>query len=145
MTTLTTNCTYEEVEHPSDEEVGLRLQADSAAQLFSCAAQAMFRLIHSGPVPVTDSSTRCNVSVAADDQETLLVKWLGELLYLYETTGLIFHSCQISNWEPTFVEGTVDGDKPEKPPAKYLKAVTSHQLEVLHTPDHWQARIFFEK
>ena len=148
-TIRSTNCTYEELGHTA--EIGLRLEADTAANLFTCAAQAMFDLIQpvlSAPlkesVAATEDSEWHQVVLSADDQESLLVDWLSELLYLYETTGLVFHRYHITTWEPTFIEATVTGDKPDQPAAMHIKAITYHQLEVAQTPDNWQARIFFD-
>lgn len=137
-----TNCKYEELSHTS--EIGLSLQADSAVDLFICTAQAMFHLIHPIPVDVLETSEWRQITISANDQESLLVDWLSELLYLYETTGLIFHRYNMVTWEPTFIEATVTGDKPGQPPAMHIKAVTYHQLDVAQTADDWQARIFFD-
>lgn len=137
-----TNCKYEELSHTS--EVGLSLEADSAADLFTCTAQAMFHLIHPTPLDDLETSEWRQITLSANDQESLLVDWLSELLYLYETTGLIFHRYNIVTWEPTFIEATVTGDNPDQPPAMHIKAVTYHQLEVVQTVDNWQARIFFD-
>jgi len=143
-----TNCIYEEIGHTS--EIGLRLEADTADNLFVCAAQAMFDLIHSGsfahksPVAATDEAEWHQITLSANDPESLLVDWLSELLYLYETTGLVYHRYHINIWERTFIEATVTGHKPDQRPAMHIKAVTYHQLEVAQTPDNWQAQIFFD-
>lgn len=144
-----TNCTYEELGHTS--EIGLRLEADTAVNLFICAAQAMFHLIHPAPLAepktsaaATETAEWREITLSAADQESLLVDWLSELLYLHETTGLIFHRYNIINWEPTVMEATVTGIVPEQTPAMHIKAATYHQLEVAQTTDHWQARIFFD-
>ena len=44
-----TDCTYEEINH-SSAEIGLAIKADTAVDLFTCAAQAMFHLMQPGPV-----------------------------------------------------------------------------------------------
>lgn len=139
-----TNCTYEELGHTS--EIGLRLEADTAVDLFTCAAQAMFHLIQPEPKPVAETETAPwrQITLSANDQESLLVDWLSELLYLYETTGLVFNQYHINSWQPTVMEATVTGTKSARRPAMHIKAVTYHQLEVIQTPDNWQARIFFD-
>lgn len=144
-----TNCHYEELGHTA--EIGLRLEAETAVDLFTCAALAMFHLIQPAPFGETDEAVTPTkpsewrqIALSADDQESLLVDWLSELLYLYESTGLILSRYNISTWESTFIEATVAGVKPDRPPALHIKAVTSHQLEVIQTADDWQARIFFD-
>lgn len=150
MPTLSSiDCTYEELGHTA--EIGLRLEADTAVALFICAAQAMFRFIHPVPEPAVRVSAAADddaewrqMTLSAGDPESLLVDWLSELLYLFETTGLIYHRYNVTTWKPTFLEATVTGVKPEQPPAMHIKAVTYHQLEVIQTPTGWQARIFFD-
>lgn len=148
-TVPSTDCHYEELSHTA--EIGLRLEADTAVNLFTCAALAMFHLIQPALFNETDTSAMetkpsawRQIALSASDQESLLVDWLSELLYLYETTGLVLSRYNIRTWEPTFIEATVAGVKPERPPAMSVKAVTSHQLEVAQTADNWQARIFFD-
>ena len=148
LTIPTTNCTYEELGHTP--EVGLRLEADSAADLFVCAAQAMFHLIHpvsfthKTSVAATDTAEWHQITLSASDPESLLVDWLGELLYLYETTGLVYHRYHVNTWERTYIEATVTGHKPDQSPARHIQAVTYHQLEVVQTADNWQAHVFFD-
>lgn len=144
-----TECTYEELGRPA--EVGLKLEAATAVSLFTCAAQAMFHLIQPGPLPTSRVSAAADedadwrqVTLSAEDPEGLLVEWLSELLHLYQTTGLIFHRYNVMTWEPTFIEATVTGDKPEQPAARRIHAVTTHQLDVSQTLDNWEARIFFD-
>lgn len=143
-----TNCTYEELGHTS--EIGLHLEADSAPDLFVCGAQAMFHLIHptslahNTSIAATDTAEWHPITLSASDPGSLLVDWLSELLYLYETTGLIYHRYHVNAWERTFIEATVTGHKPEQSAAMHIKAVTYHQLEVVQTPTNWQARIFFD-
>jgi len=144
-----TNCTYEELGHTS--EIGLRLENETAEALFICAARAMFHLIQATLVEAavetpteTETSEWREITLSASDPESLLVDWLSELLYLYEMTGLIFLRYKVATWEPTFLEATVAGDKPDQRPAMHIKAVTYHQLEVTQTPDNWRARVFFD-
>ena len=143
-----TNCTYEELSHTA--EIGLRLEVDTAANLFICAAQAMFDLIHPAPlahktsVAATETAEWHQIALSASDPESLLVDWLNELLYLYETTGLVYHRYRVNTWERTFIEATVTGHKPDQPAAMHIKAVTYHQLEVAQTAENWQAQVYFD-
>ncbi len=144
-----TDCTYEELGHTS--EIGLELEAETAENLFTCTAQAMFHLIQPESAPMSNINAAADedaewrqITLSADDPESLLVDWLSELLYLFETTGLIYRRYNVVAWEPTFIEATVTGDAPEQPPAMHIKAVTYHQIDVSQTAENWQARIFFD-
>jgi SHS2 domain-containing protein len=130
--------------------MGVRLEADTAVNLFICCAQAMFDLIHpaslahKSSVAATDEAEWHQITLSAADPESLLVDWLSKLLYLYETTGIVYHRYHVNDWERTFIEATVTGHKPDQPPDRHIKAVTYHQLDVAQTPDNWQARVFFD-
>jgi SHS2 domain-containing protein len=138
-----TGCAYEELGHTS--EIGIRLKAASAPALFSCAAQAMFHLV----TPVDEAMREeidqsRTITVVSTDSESLLVDWLNELLYLYETSGVVFRRFTISTWEPTRLEATAAGGRVETPPAMHIKAVTYHQLAVEEKDEAWQAQVFFD-
>ena len=136
------NCSYTELGHTA--EIGLSLQADTAANLFICAARAMFHLTHPQPADNDEEEEWRQITLSAQDQESLLIDWLSELLYLYETTGEVYDQFHVKIWEPTFLEATVTGRRRTERPAMHIKAVTYHQLEVVETTKEWQARIFFD-
>jgi len=78
---------YEVFEHTAD--LGLRIQADSVAQLFSEAGRGLFSLL----VDDMDSVrplTEHTIDLEAEDLEYLLFDWLNELLFLFETEHLLF-------------------------------------------------------
>lgn len=137
----TEDCTYEELAHTS--EVGIRVQAQTAENLFACAAKAMQSLTRATGGSSEDVSLH-DVNVDAPDAESLMVDWLNELLFLHETSGHIFTDYKILAWQPTHLEAVLVGRKPEKKPTVHIKAVTYHQLEVTQTEESWTATIFFD-
>lgn len=142
QTIPSTDCAYEELGHTS--EIGIRLTAATAPALFSCAAQAMFHLatpVDEATIEIEQSRT---ITVTSADSESLLVDWLNELLYLYETSGVVFRQFTIAAWAPTQLEATVAGGRTETPPAMHIKAVTYHQLAVEERDEEWQAQVFFD-
>jgi SHS2 domain-containing protein len=136
-----TDCRFEELGHTA--EIGLRVYAGAPPELFACAASAMFSLLRAAPDRNAAMIER-SVSVESIDTDSLLIDWLNELLYLYETTGALFSECYITDWTPTRLEATVAGRKPQQPPAMHIKAVTYHQLRITASPDGWTAEIYFD-
>ena len=134
-------CRYQELGHTA--EIGLAVQADAPEHLFACAAQGMFALLRTSSVPDA-ASVRHTVTLDALDGESLLVDWLSELLYLYETTGAIFTDCTVTRWTPTHLEAQVVGRRPQTPPVVHIKAVTYHQLQLVAGADGWSAQVFFD-
>lgn len=133
------DCTYEELDHTA--EVGIRVRASTPAALFVCAARGMFALI--GAQPAGHTTWRA-VVIEALDSETLLVDWLSELLYLYETTGETYNQIEIIAWEPTRMEAALAGGVPANPPLHAIKAVTYHGLQLVEEPDGWRAEVYFD-
>ncbi len=132
-------CEYQELAHTA--EVGLRVRAATSAALFACAAQGLFALIGAEP---GDHSVRRIVTVKSFDAESLLVDWLSELLYLYETTGEAYDRVAITTWAPTHLMAEVEGGLPAQPPLRSLKAITYHGLRLIEESDGWLADVYFD-
>jgi SHS2 domain-containing protein len=135
------NCLVEELDHTS--EIGLRVRADAPEQLFACCAQAMFGLLRVLP-DTARTAIHHRLTINSLDGESLLVDWLSELLYLYETTGALFTDCIVLRWTATHLEAHVTGYPPTEPPAIQIKAVTYHQLSLQANADGWTAQIYFD-
>ena len=84
------------------------------------------------------------MSVEAGDRDALLVAWLNELLYLYETQGLIGADCVIRSMTDMGLSAEVWGeavDRARHMIVSHVKAVTYHQLYVGRTASGWEARV----
>ncbi len=103
----------------------------------------MFTLIGAEIAP--DSSvTQRVIKIEAPDIESLLVDWLSELIYLYETTGEVYLECHVGEWMPISLTATVHGCLPSQAPALHVKAVTYHDLQVRQASDEWMAQVYFD-
>lgn len=134
-------CIYTEMEHTA--EIGLRIQAESPAALYACAARAMFSLLRTQPDTEAPPISR-PLEINAADAESLLVDWLNELLFLYETTGAIYVNCRITHWSPTRLEAEAIGFPPRDAPTLHIKAVTYHQLRIAQSEDRWSAEVYLD-
>ena len=73
-----------------------------------------------------------------------MVAWLNELLYLYETQGLIGADCVIRSMTDMGLSAEVWGeavDRARHMIVSHVKAVTYHQLHVGRTASGWEARV----
>jgi SHS2 domain-containing protein len=142
---MSTPCHFTELGHTS--EIGLGIRAGTIEQLFACAAEGMFTLTRAKPERSAASVER-SVMVESIDAESLLIDWLSELLYLYETTGALFVDCHVErctlNGPTAALAATVVGYPPDVPPAVHVKAVTYHDLRLEQNADGWQAQIYFD-
>lgn len=137
------SCSLEELAHTAD--IGVRVRAASAESLFACAARALFTLMGiTGAQDGAFAAAEVEVAVESADTPALLVDWLNELLYLHETTGLVYDRCTFDAWQPDRLRATVVGAPATGRPIMHIKAVTWHQLLVERDGDGWLAEIFFD-
>lgn len=140
-TSSMSTCVIEELSHTA--EIGVRVQAGSAEELFACTAQAMFGLLRARPDESGQAGSR-RVTIDSIDVESLMVDWLNELVYLYETSGLIFSRYMILRWTATHLEAEVFGYPASDVSVLHIKAVTYHQLLIDGNVDGWTAQVFFD-
>jgi SHS2 domain-containing protein len=130
---------FEEVEHTAD--VALRVYGHDLSEVFVNAARGMFSLMADWEdVP---PSTEQEISVQAIDAETLLVDWLGELLYLHEMEDEIYTSFEILDISPTTLRGIARGTNQWNPQTA-IKAVTFNDLRIEKLPEGYTVTIVFD-
>ncbi|MBI4537254.1 MAG: archease [candidate division NC10 bacterium] len=121
---------------------GIRAWGQTLPELFRQAARGLFSLIvEAGTV---ENREWVPVSATAGDRETLLVAWLNELLYLYETRALVMGEWRIRRLEDTALEAEAGGeavDAARHALLGHVKAVTYHGLALYPTERGWEARV----
>jgi SHS2 domain-containing protein len=133
---------FQIIDHTAD--AGIRVTAVSLEGLFEVAALALSELITR--VELITYRVERTFQLAENDLETLLVSWLQELLYLFDTEGLIFGRFQVK-LEDGRLEAIAWGEPfdPGVHPLKTeVKAVTYHQLELVRTASGWQTQLIFD-
>src|SRR3990170_3498525 len=84
---------FDILDHTAD--AAIRAYGQSAEELFENAAQGMFALMFDpGEVP---KSERRTFSLQAESAEDLLVSWLRELLFFFETEHIAFGEFHVSS------------------------------------------------
>jgi SHS2 domain-containing protein len=134
---------YEPLSHTGD--LGMVVYGQDLPELFAHAAWAMFDLM-SDATTIHPQQT-VTLSVSATDVEDLLVRWLSELLYLYDTQRLLCCCFTFVTLEPTRLTATVAGeplDAERHPIDTEIKAVTYHHIAVEQVAGHWQACVIFD-
>jgi len=130
---------FEEIEHTAD--VAIRVWGDSLAELFAAAAYGMACQL-ADPGSITPIEERA-IALEACDVETLLVAWLGELLYLDERDGCVlvdFDFCEIT---PTHLQAVARGGPPRERRG-HLKAVTFSDLEIRCDAEGCETTVVFD-
>jgi SHS2 domain-containing protein len=113
--------------------------------LFVNAADAMMDLMVKADI--SDKGAKRAVFLEAEDFPDLMVRWLGEILYLFEAERLVVREIEIRSISPSRLESTLTLTRLDKGHHKILreiKAVTYHQISVERKDDGWEARIIFD-
>ncbi len=83
---------YEIFEHTAD--VGIRVRADSLAELFADAARGLFSIMVASPDAVRTVETAA-FDLRGDNIEELLHDWLAELLYTFAAKRIVLSEFQV--------------------------------------------------
>jgi SHS2 domain-containing protein len=130
---------FEEVEHTAD--VALKVWGRDRAELFINAARGMAWLL--AELEEGEPTVEVAVELEALDAETLMVSWLGELLFLAEEEEVIFTDFELEEITPTHVAGKVYG-RPVVEHRAHIKAVTFSEMDIRRTPRGWETKIVFD-
>ncbi|GHO55540.1 archease [Ktedonobacter robiniae] len=136
---------YEVFEHTAD--VGLHVYGRDLPELFSHAAQGMESLMVA-PEQIKPATTR-EVTVEAHDHLSLLIGWLDELIFLFDTQFLLVRDVEILDLTETRLKARVTGeayDAQRHELASAIKAVTWHEAAITcdEISGSYQARIIFD-
>ena len=130
---------FEEIEHTAD--IAIRVWGRDLAELFANAAYGMAcQLADSDEIPRMVEQA---IELEAYDAETLLVAWLGELLYLNERDGDVFIDFEMGQVTSTHLRAVVRGG-PAGEHWRHIKAVTFSDLEIVHTDEGYETTIVFD-
>jgi len=135
---------YEPVDHPAD--LRFRVWAPDRPALFQQAARALLEtLFPAGPGEgsETGQTSEAGIRLEGVDDDDLLVRWLGELLFQAETRGRVpaaIRFLQLGGGQPR-------ADclmRPAGLPECEIKAVTYHQTGIRESGGGLEATLLFD-
>jgi SHS2 domain-containing protein len=130
---------FREHAHTADWE--LEVWAPDLSGLLEQAARGMYALAGMRLQPELNQVRM--VALQADDAESLLVRFLSELLWLEQEQKLGFDRFAIKIDEQLNLQASLEGSAITNLD-KEIKAVTYHNLQVEHTPQGLRANIVFD-
>ncbi len=139
---------YAVLDHTAD--VGLAAWGATPADAFVQAGRGMFAVIFGAATPwpsIADSTETREVEVGGPDWSDLLVNWLAELLFLFETERFIAVSMRVEVCKPPVCRAQLSGHRlpeGEVPAGLMIKAVTYHQIQVNLTPLETDLRVILD-
>ena len=134
---------FETYDHTAD--IGLVARGATLEALFVNAARGMFTIL-AGDVEAKPVRS-LDVEVQAPDREALLVAWLNELLFHFETKRIVFARFDVRELTDVRLRAAVAGqsiDDLGAPLETELKAATYHGLRIAQTSDGWEAEVLFD-
>jgi SHS2 domain-containing protein len=120
---------FEIVNHTAD--VGIIAYGADMSQAFANAARALFSLITE--LDDVEEVLHRDIELTASDEESLLVEWLNELIYQFDTECIIFKRFDIIQLDNTQLMARSYGEKVDSSKHKLktgVKAATYHMLKV---------------
>jgi len=133
---------FEQVDISGD--VGIKVWGQDLEELFENAAMGMSDLI-TDVSSVPESESR-EVHVVAESNEDLLVQWLNELVFIFDTYNYVGKSFSLSiinkKLKAEISGGTFDPSTSES--RLLIKAATYHDLSLSKTNSHWEATVIFD-
>jgi protein archease len=129
------------LEHAHTADWELEVWAPDLPMLLEQAARGMYAL--SGMRLQAGMHQTRSIELVSPDAESLLVRFLGELLWLGQEEGLGFDNFSISVDEQYHLKAELGGAAIANLD-KEIKAVTYHNLAVLSTPQGLRVSIVFD-
>jgi SHS2 domain-containing protein len=139
----TTAPDYTLLDHTAD--LGIRVYGTDLKDLFEGAGRALMHLMVKAEIPSKTHSMK--ISVSGEDLADLMVRWLGEILYLFAGENLVVTSIRMGSVSSSALEATLE-TAPFEPEIhetlREIKAVTYHQIEVTEMPNGWETKVIFD-
>lgn len=134
---------YVLLDHPAD--IGIRAHGATRAEAFAEVARGLVAIIVD-PAGILESEERV-IELAAADEEQLLVRWLSEVLYLYDGPGFVGSRFTVEQVSRTNLRARITGerfDPSRHVPRLDVKAVTYHQLRITEGADGAEVVVYLD-
>ena len=120
---------FEILNHTAD--VGIIAYGSDMNEAFANAAKGLFSLITE--LDDVEEVEHRDIELTAPDQESLLVGWLNELIYLFDAENMLFKRFDIAQLSDTHLKARSYGHKVDSSRHKLkmgVKAATYHMLKI---------------
>ena len=134
---------FEILEHTAD--IGFRARGRTKAGMFTSAALALESI--AVDIDGARGEAVYPLAVTGEDDESLLVNWLSEVLYYLDGRRVVMERFEIDEISSTSVRGQGWGeqrDPARHPPRLVVKGVTYHQLKIAKDAQGWVAEVYLD-
>jgi SHS2 domain-containing protein len=134
---------YEVFEHTAD--LGIRIRADDLNALFVEAGHALFSVITQDTSAIRPIET-VEFQIEAQEMDYLLVDWLNELLFAFESRGLLLTDFSVKI-DGEHLQARAQGEPVDDARHRLeheVKAITYHGLQVIRSDQGWLAEVILD-
>ena len=134
---------FEILEHTAD--IGFRAWGRSREEMFENAALALESV--AVDVAEVEPLTPYPIAASGEDEESLLVNWLSEVLFYLDGRRIAMRRFRVEQLTASEVAGQGWGEPrdAERPRSKLVvKGVTYHQLRITRTGGGWSAEVYLD-
>ncbi len=131
------------LEHPAD--LGIEAYGNSMEDVFKNSAKGLIFII-AGNSKIDNNLTK-KITISAMDRENMFVRWLNEILFLYDSEKFLMSDVEFKNISDTSLCANVAGEKYNKIKHQLkldVKAVTYHNLIIEKERDIWKSRVYLD-
>ncbi len=135
---------FEFLDHTAD--AGLKIYGRDLSKLFHNAALGMYSIILGENYQSREEISH-EVELSRRDRELLLVGFLQELHYLFETEGFVYSETEFEILEPRHLKARVFGEQLNESQHSVqteIKAVTLHLLEIEKRKGILEGKVLFD-
>ena len=135
--------TYELLEHTSD--IGVLARGATRQEALIAASRGLVSILVN-PEPFKPVEERYFKATGADEAAQI-VNWLDEILFFFDTEGMVFVEFQVDSWTDAEIAGRARGERFDIDRHEFrtaVKAATYHQFKSGPTPEGWEIRVFVD-
>jgi SHS2 domain-containing protein len=127
-------------------DIGIRAFGAGLPEVYVNVALGMLSLITN--VDTVEERLERNISVTAPDRDSLLVEWINELIFLFDTEMILFSRFEIIKLSELSIETRCFGEKVDKSRhdlKRGIKSATYHKLKLKELKDRsFQAEVLLD-
>ncbi|MDA8157084.1 MAG: archease [Actinomycetota bacterium] len=134
---------YEQIEVTGD--AGIKASGATLEEAFAAAAEGFYSLL-TDTEKIREEKT-IEVKAKGDNLESLLVNFLNELVFIFDTKGMLGKKVAVSTLGNGTATAGISGEEfdPERHPRGLLvKAATYHNLKVENKNGRWEVEVIFD-
>lgn len=131
------------LEHTSD--VGVWARGGTREEALIAASKGLVSILVD-PKPFRPIEER-HFSASGKDEAAQIVNWLNEIIFFFDTEGMVFVEFTVDSWTAHDVAGRARGERLDIERHEFrtaVKAATYHQFQSQKTADGWEIRVFVD-